>query len=44
MRDVVEKSLGDAVANELLTGGSGCGLLAYDDLKDRLEITPACPT
>ena len=39
MRDVVEKSLGDAVANKLLTGGSGCGRLAYDDLKDRLEIT-----
>ena len=25
MRDAVEKASGDAVANELLTGGDGCG-------------------
>ena len=39
MRDVVEKSIGDAVANELLTGGSGCGKLTVDESGERLRIT-----
>ncbi len=39
MRDVVEKSIGDAVANELLTGGTGCGKLTVDESGERLRIT-----
>ena len=39
MRDVVEKSIGDAVANELLTGGTGCGKLTVDESAERLRIT-----
>ena len=40
LRDVVEKSIGDAVANELLTGGSGCGRLTVDGSGERLRIMP----
>ena len=40
LRDVVEKSIGDAVANELLTGGSGCGRLTVDESGERLRIMP----
>ena len=39
MRDAVEKSIGDAVANELLTGGTGCGKLTVDESGERLRIT-----
>ena len=39
MRDVVEKSIGDAVANELLTGCTGSGKLAVDKSGERLRIT-----
>jgi len=39
LRDVVEKSIGDAVANELLTGGSGCGKLTVDENGERLRVT-----
>ena len=39
MRDVVEKSIGDAVADELLTGGTGCGKLTVDESGERLRIT-----
>ena len=39
MRDVVEKSIGDAVANELMTGGSGCGKLTVDENGEMLRVT-----
>ena len=39
MRDMVEKSIGDAVANDLLTGGTGCGKLTVDESGERLRIT-----
>jgi ATP-dependent Clp protease ATP-binding subunit ClpA len=39
MRDAVEKSIGDAVASELLTGGSGCGKLTVDESGERLLMT-----
>jgi ATP-dependent Clp protease ATP-binding subunit ClpB len=39
LRDAVEKSIGDAVANELLTGGSGCGKLTVDENGERLRVT-----
>jgi len=38
MRDAVEKSIGDAVANELLRGGDGCGKLTVDESGERLHI------
>jgi ATP-dependent Clp protease ATP-binding subunit ClpB len=38
MRDAVEKSIGDAVANGLLRGGDGCGKLTVDESGERLEI------
>ena len=31
MRDAVEKLIGDAVAVDLLTGGTGCGTLIVDE-------------
>ena len=40
MRDMVEKSIGDAVANELLTGGTGSGKLTVDESGERLRVTP----
>jgi hypothetical protein len=39
MRDAVEKAIGDAVANELLTGGDGCGKLSVVDSGERLGVT-----
>jgi ATP-dependent Clp protease ATP-binding subunit ClpB len=38
MRDAVEKSIGDAVARELLTGGDGCGKLTVDENGERLRV------
>ena len=38
MRDMVEKSIGDAVAAHLLADGDGCGLLTVTETGDRLEI------
>lgn len=38
MRDAVEKSIGDAVANELLMGGDGCGELSVDESGERLRV------
>jgi len=38
MRDAVEKLIGDAVANDLLTGGSGCGEIVIDEVLDCLTI------
>lgn len=38
MRDAVEKLVGDAVAECLLTGRSACGILAHDELHDRLGV------
>ncbi len=38
MRDAVEKLIGDAVAVDLLTGGSGCGALAVDEAGNCLTI------
>jgi len=40
MRDAVEKSIGDAVANELLRGGDGCGKLTVDESGERLCVMP----
>jgi len=39
MRDAVEKAIGDAVANELLTGGDGCGKLSVVESGERLGVT-----
>ena len=38
MRDAVEKLIGDAVAIDLLTGGSGCGALIVDEAANCLTI------
>ena len=38
MRDMVEKSIGDAVAAHLLAGDNGCGKLTVNEAGDRLEI------
>jgi ATP-dependent Clp protease ATP-binding subunit ClpB len=38
MRDAVEKLMGDAVAVDLLTGGSGCGKLVVDEPANCLAI------
>ena len=38
LRDTVEKFIGDAVANELLMGGSACGELTMDESGDRLRV------
>ena len=38
MRDAVEKLIGDAVAVDLLTGGTGCGTLAVDETANCLSI------
>jgi ATP-dependent Clp protease ATP-binding subunit ClpB len=39
MRDAVEKLVGDAVAIDLLTGGSGCGSLVVDETANALIIS-----
>lgn len=39
MRDAVEKLIGDAVAFDLLTGGSGCGSLVVDEPANSLIIS-----
>jgi ATP-dependent Clp protease ATP-binding subunit ClpB len=39
MRDAVEKQVGDAVAIDLLTGGSGCGSLVVDETANALIIS-----
>lgn len=38
MRDMVEKLVGDAVANDLLTGGTGCGRLLVDEAGNCLTV------
>ena len=38
MRDAVEKLVGDAVTECLLTGRPTCGILAHDELHDRLGV------
>jgi ATP-dependent Clp protease ATP-binding subunit ClpB len=38
MRDAVEKLVGDAVAECVLTGRPACGILAHDELHDRLGV------
>jgi ATP-dependent Clp protease ATP-binding subunit ClpA len=38
MRDTMEKLVGDAVANDLLTGGAGCGRLLVDEAGNRLTV------
>jgi len=38
MRDAVEKLVGDAVTECLLAGRPACGILAHDELHDRLSI------
>jgi ATP-dependent Clp protease ATP-binding subunit ClpA len=38
MRDAVEKLVGDAVAIDLLTGGSGCGMVTVDEAANCLLI------
>jgi hypothetical protein len=40
MRDAFEKSIGDAVANELRTGGDSCGKITVDESYERLRIMP----
>ena len=39
MRDAVEKSIGDAVATNLLNGGNSCGTLTVDQSGERLQVT-----
>jgi ATP-dependent Clp protease ATP-binding subunit ClpA len=39
MRDAVEKSIGDAVARNLLNGGNSCGTLTADENGERLQVT-----
>jgi len=39
MRDAVEKSIGDAVATNLLNGGNSCGKLTVDESGERLVVT-----
>jgi ATP-dependent Clp protease ATP-binding subunit ClpB len=41
MRDAVEKLIGDAVAIDLLTGGTGCGVLVVDSEANCLMIGTA---
>jgi len=38
MRDAVEKLVGDAVTECLLAGRAACGVLAHDELHDRLGV------
>lgn len=38
MRDAVEKLVGDAVTECLLAGRSACGILAHDEVHDRLGV------
>lgn len=38
MRDTMEKLVGDAVANDLLTGGMGCGRLLVDEAGNCLTV------
>ena len=38
MRDAVEKSIGDAVAADVLAGGNGVGLLVVREAENRLQI------
>lgn len=40
MRDVVEKSIGDAVAEDLLAGGNGCGRLVISAAGNSLALIP----
>ena len=40
MRDAVEKLMGDAVAERLLAGQAGCGILQVDGQQDRLLVRP----
>ena len=39
MRDAVEKSIGDAVAADVLGGNDGCGKLTVDEAGERLRLT-----
>jgi hypothetical protein len=39
MRDAVEKTIGDAVARDLLAGGTGCGTLDLIGSEDRLSVS-----
>jgi ATP-dependent Clp protease ATP-binding subunit ClpA len=38
MRDAVEKLVGDAVTECLLTGRTACGMLAHDEMRDCLGV------
>jgi ATP-dependent Clp protease ATP-binding subunit ClpB len=40
MRDAIEKLVGDAVAADLLTAGTGCGTLSVDEIGNCLAIAP----
>jgi ATP-dependent Clp protease ATP-binding subunit ClpA len=40
MRDAVEKSIGDAVASDLLEGGNGSGKLIVRDDGNQLQVRP----
>lgn len=40
MRDAVEKLMGDAIAERLLAGQTGCGFLQVDEPQDRLLVRP----
>ena len=40
MRDAVEKLMGDAIAECLLAGEAGCGMLQVDEPQDRLLVRP----
>ena len=39
MRDAVEKSIGDAIARELLAGRDACGKVTVDEAGERLCLT-----
>jgi hypothetical protein len=41
MHDAVEKLVGDAVAADLLTAGTGCGTLSVDEVANCLAIAPS---